>query len=341
MELTKRKQKILSSVVSGFITKGEPVGSKSIADEIGVSSATVRNEMADLIELGLLTQPYTSAGRIPSQKGLRVFIDTIATFDEMSEQDKGYISSYLAASSYDPEKLLKCVSKLLPIYTKYASVVSTPSGGASRVRAVQFVQISRRSAMLILMSSSGTIKNRVFHCNYDLSSEILRMFFKLFNEKLRDVNISNITIPYIQTLGSSFGEMSILAGPALVALLEAADETKVSEIIVSGQMNMIYYPELSYDDVRSLVSFLDKKEETTELLKQKPNKTTVLIGDESGMPELRNCTVVISRYNIDSIDAGGFAVVGPIRMDYEKVISAMIYISCEISEILTSLMEES
>lgn len=341
MQLTERKQRILSAVVSGFITNGEPVGSKSIADKIGVSSATIRNEMAELIELGLLEQPHTSAGRLPSQKGIRIYIDMINPTDELSDLEKRYFDSHLIASSYDSEKLLEGISRIIPQYTKGVSIVSTPNDGEAVVRAVQFVQISRRAAMLILMSSSGAIKNKMFYCDFDITNEIIRLFFRVFNEKLRNTKIAEITIPYIQTLGASFGEMSMLSSPALLALLEAAQEMIISQVMVSGQMNLIYYPELDYADVRNLIGFFEHKDELTRILNQNPLKVTVLIGREIGIKELDKCSAVITRYNVGDVNAGGIAAIGPIRMDYVKIISAMRYLSVRVGEILTSLMEES
>ena len=176
MELTPRKEKILSSVVTGYVRTGEPVGSKAIAEQIGVSSATVRNEMADLIELGLLEQPHTSAGRVPSQKGYREYVDRLMRVPALQEEEKRYLDSMLAGSAYDPERLLLRASQVLSGATRYAAAATTPSGATARVKGVQLVQTSRRTAMLLMMSTAGTMKSRVFHCDFDLTSEMLRVF---------------------------------------------------------------------------------------------------------------------------------------------------------------------
>ena len=169
MELTKRKQNILASIVDGYIRTGEPVGSKSIAEKAGVSSATVRNEMAELTELGLLEQPHTSAGRVPSQEGYREFVDALMQPETLTETEKLTIDAMLAKSAFDPERLLRGASKTLAAATRYLAVSTTPSGADAKIKAVQFVQTSRRTAMLIMMSSAGTMKNKVFHCDFDLS----------------------------------------------------------------------------------------------------------------------------------------------------------------------------
>ncbi len=337
MEMTPRKEKILSSVVRGFVKSGEPVGSKAIADEIGVSSATVRNEMADMIELGLLEQPHTSAGRVPSQRGYREYVDRLMEVPPLEDAEKRYFDSMLAGSAYDSDHLLLCACRLLSGVMRYAAVVTTPSGAAARVKAVQFVQTSRRTAMLLLMSSVGTMKTRMFRCDFDLTGEMLRMFFRVFNEKVVGKEVSEITPAFLQSMGVSLGNLYLLAGSALWALLEAARDTGKAEVLLSGQMNLLFYPELEH---RQVLDFLENGEELAGLLRGKPGKITALIGRESGRPELKDASLLVSRYSIDGQDAGALAVLGPTRMDYAKQTAVLRYLTGEVSRILTVLMRE-
>ena len=258
MELTPRKERILSSVVAGYIKSGEPVGSKAIADEVGVSSATVRNEMAGLIELGLLEQPHTSAGRIPSQKGYREYVDHLMKVPELKEEERRAFDSMLLSGSYDPEKLLGRASRLLSGVTRCVGIATTPSGDAARVKAVQFVQTSRRTAMLILMSSAGTMKNRVFHCDFDLTNDILRVFFRVFNGKLAGKAVADITPALLQGIGVSLGQMYVLMGAPMRALLEVARDTMGTEVFLGGQMNLLFYPELEHGGARRVMDFLEQ-----------------------------------------------------------------------------------
>ena len=222
MELTKRKQNILASIVDGYIRTGEPVGSKSIAEKAGVSSATVRNEMAELTELGLLEQPHTSAGRVPSQEGYREFVDALMQPETLTEAEKLTIDAMLAKSAFDPERLLRGAAKTLAASTRYLALSTTPSGADAKIKAVQFVQTSRRTAMLIMMSSAGTMKNKVFHCDFDLSNEIMRIFFRVLNERVTGRDVAEINRAFVQNLAISLGDMAILMSPALAALLEVA-----------------------------------------------------------------------------------------------------------------------
>lgn len=337
MEMTPRKEKILSSVVRDFVKSGEPVGSKAIAEEIGVSSATVRNEMAELIELGLLEQPHTSAGRIPSQRGYREYVDHLMRVPVLREEEERWFTSILAGSAYEPERLLLSVCRLLSSVTRYAAAVTTPSGMTARVKAVQFVQTSRRTAMLLLMSSAGTMKTRVFHCDFDLSGEILRVLFRLFNEKVTGKEVLEITPAFLQSMGASLGEMMVLAGPALQALLEAARDTVKTEVLTSGQMDLLLYPELEH---RQIMDFLERKEDVVSLLRQKPGRVSILIGSESQRPELKNASFLISRYAVEEQDVGALALLGPTRMDYARLTAILQYLTKEVGQMLTVLTRE-
>lgn len=340
MEMTPRKEKILASVVTGFVKSGEPVGSKAIADEIGVSSATVRNEMAELIELGFLEQPHTSAGRVPSQKGYREYVDRLMETPPLGEEEKRYLDSMLLTSAYDPERLLRGVSKVLAAVTRYAAVVTTPSGASAKIKAVQFVQTSRRTAMLILLNSAGAMQSRVFHCDFDLTSELVRMFFRVFNEKLAGKDVSEVTPALLQSMAVSLGQMYVLVGAPLRALLEAARDAMQTDLYLNGQMNLLFYPELELGGARRVMDFLERREDVVSLLRCKPGCVTVLIGRESGRPELSDSAVAVSRYQVNGQDAGAIAAIGPVRMDYAKLTVILRYLSDETGNMLTMLMRE-
>lgn len=340
MELTPRKERILSSVVAGYIKSGEPVGSKAIADEVGVSSATVRNEMAGLIELGLLEQPHTSAGRIPSQKGYREYVDHLMKVPELKEEEQRAFDSMLLSGSYDPEGLLGRASRLLAGATRCVGVATTPSGDAAQVRAVQFVQTSRRTAMLILMSSAGTMKNRVFHCEFDLTSDILRVFFRVFNGRLAGKDVSDITPALLQGIGVSLGPLYALMGAPMGALLEVAQDTMRTQVFLSGQMNLLFYPELEQTGVRPILDLLERREELAPLLRQRPGHVAIRIGRELGRPQLDRTSLAVDRYQVDGQDAGALAVLGPVRMDYPRVTAILQYAAAQVGRHLTVLMKD-
>lgn len=340
MELTLRKEKILSSVVTGFVKSGEPVGSKAIAEEIGVSSATVRNEMASLTEMGLLEQPHTSAGRVPSQRGYREFVDRLMEVPKLTPGERRWIDAQLAPALNDAEQLLLRAVDLAASVSKCTAAATTPGGAGAKVRAIQLVQTSRRTAMLLMMSSTGTMKNRVFRCDYDLTTDILRVFFRVFNENVTGKRVSDVTPAFLQGLGASLGEMYSLIGAPLRALLETARDTSRTETLLGGQMNLLFYPELEPGEARGILDLLENQEELSALLRQKPGRVTTMIGRECGRPELDAASMMVSRYAIEGQDAGAIAVIGPVRMDYPHITSVLKYLSDILSSQLTQLAGE-
>lgn len=340
MELTKRKQNILASIVNGYIRTGEPVGSKSISELVGVSSATVRNEMADLTERGLLEQPHTSAGRIPSARGYREYVDTIMAPQALSDAERYSLDSMLMKSAFDPERLLQGAADTLAVSTRCLAVSTSPSGVGAKIKAVQFVQTSRRTAMLILMTSAGTMKNKVFHCDFDLSNEIMRIFFRVINERVTGRYVDEIHRAFIQSLAISFNNLALLMSPALAALLEVAQETLHTEVSLSGQMNLLHYPEYHLSGVRRLMDLVEKPDAVCAMLEGKKNGTQIMIGPESESEALWDSSVISSRYSVGGRNAGAVAVIGPMRMDYAHVAAQTAYIAERVGEMLTGIMRE-
>ena len=340
MELSERKCKILAAIVDAYVRTGEPVGSKTLVLDLGVSSATIRNEMAELVELGLLEQPHTSAGRIPSQKGYRVYIDRLMKRQPISREEQLYLDGFLANEAYDPERLLDNASQTLAGITKFAAVSTTPSGSLADIRAVQFVQTSRRTAMVILLTSAGTMKNRVFRCEFDLSSEILRVFFRLMNERLAGKPVASVTPAMIQSMAASFGEMAMLMSAPLMAVLEVAQDSMEADVCLNGQMNLLFYPEFERGCARRVMDFLERPQELSRLLLEPQGGVHVMIGSEMGRPELRDSSVVVGRYSIAGQDAGAIGVIGPTRMNYAKLVSSIEYLAGSVSRMLTELLKE-
>ena len=340
MELSERKLRVLAAIVDAYVKTGEPVGSKVLAADLGVSSATVRNEMADLVEIGLLEQPHTSAGRIPSQKGYRLYIDRIMNRRPISEEEQRYLDGLLFSSAYDQQKLLEGVSQVLAGLTRFAAVSTAPSGRKADIRALQFVQTSRRTAMLILLTSAGTMNHQVFRCEFDLSPEILRVFFRVLNEKLAGVPVAAVTPAFIQTLAASLGELTVLMSSALMALLEAAQESVETEVRLNGQMNLLFHPEFERGNARRVMDFLERPQDLAQLLLQPQQEVRVMIGEETHHPELRDSSIIIAQYAIDGEKAGAIGLIGPTRMDYAGLIAKMEYLSRTVGRRLTELRQE-
>lgn len=329
---------MLSCVVKYYTDYGEPVGSKLIADEMGVSSATVRNVMAELTEQGLLEQPHTSAGRIPSPLGYREYLNSSLEDLPVNREEKLYFDSLLSSGAPDMENLLSKAATALA--SRHICAVTTPGGADAKIKAVQFVQLSRRTGMLILLSSAGTMKNRLFQCEFDLSPEIMRIFFRVFNEKVAGRSVAEITPAFVQSLAVSFGELSMLMTSALLSLFEASEETLRSDVVVKGQMNLLLQREFHPTSLRQMLELTQSQDEMRNLLTGRQGRLNVALGAETGCTALRDAGLVTAKYMVDGQDAGVFAVIGPMRMDYPKVISHLKYVSDYVGRTLTDFMRE-
>ena len=208
MELAERKKKILSYVIESYIRTGEPVGSKTLISETGldVSSATVRNDMADLTNKGYLIQPHTSAGRIPTQQGYRYYVDNVMNVKPMSQGSREYIQSVLSQSADSPESILQKAADLIAELTELVTVATTPSSVESRIRKISFVRTGSRTAMVVVMTSNGIIKTKLFRCEFIITDDLLEVFDKALNSLFAGVKLDSINMPFIQTAAAKFGE---------------------------------------------------------------------------------------------------------------------------------------
>lgn len=336
MELSLRQQKILKYIIQNYLELGEPVGSKAIAEIIGVSSATVRNEMAELTEKGFLEQPHTSAGRIPSGLGFRTHIKNKESEYVISLEEKIYFDTILSNS--DPEYILEKAADALS--GRYTCAVSTQGDANSIIKAVQFVQISRTSAMVILLSSSGTVKTRIFTTSFDLSQDILRIFFRVFNQEMMGLKVSYITSEFLKKLAFSYGELSALISSPLIAVYECAKETMQANVIVKGQTRLFVGSDLSKDSMIAVSEFLQSPEKFKSIFMSLPKQVCVIPAGDTLFPSLKDTGIVSSKYYINGKEAGVFALVGPARMDYPRVIAQMKYVSDYVGSTLTKFIKE-
>lgn len=344
--LSLRKLQVLAAVVDDYVATGEPVGSKSLAERLGVSSATIRNEMAALAQAGYLEQPHTSAGRIPSQRGYRMYVDHLMGDLTISPEEQLQLDRMLSLDAYEPEKLLENVSQVLASITRFAALSTTPSGSDAVIRGVQFVQTGRRTAMVILMLSSGIMKNRVFKCDFDLTPEMMRIFFRVLNERLAGMALTDVTPAFIQSLAMSMGELAIIMSSSLMAVLELARDSVEADIRLNGQMNLLFYPEFDSGRARRVMDFLESRQALCRLLFGEDGlagargHVRVLIGSESHRPELQDSSILIARYDIAGQPAGAIGILGPTRMDYRSLVAHLDYLSTSVGRMLTELMKE-
>ena len=341
MELADRKRKILRAIVEGYISTGEPVGSKTLLLETGinVSPATIRNDMADLTQNGYLYQPHTSAGRIPTQKACRYYIDNLMTLKPPSSRACDYISRKLSACADTPENLLKAAAELLSDYTGFAAVTTTPPGTDARVHRLHFIGTGRHTVMAVLVTTTGMVKSKLFRLNFVVTPEITDVLQKILNKALSGVPLQEMTKPFMQTVAATFPDLMLITPQALVAIMEMARQAQEIEICSSGQSRLLFMPDVSITAARGIISFLQSPEQISRLLLSAKNGLRILIGTECASPELLHSTVISARYEISGTTAGSIALFGPGRMDYAAAAGAVAYIAQTVGNLLDETID--
>ena len=341
MELTARKENILAAIVQSYVTTGEPVGSKFLITQTGlnVSSATVRNEMADLESKGFLIQPHTSAGRVPTQQGYRYYVDHLLKVTPVSQSGREYIASELSKNSDSPESILQCVADLLARLTDLVTFATTPDGEGSRIRKISFVQTGAHAAMAVVMASDGIIKTRLFRCEFLITPEILEVFDKALNETFAGVKLSSINQPFIQTVAARFGELSLFMPNVLTAIKDASQLAKDVSVYHGGYNKLMLVPDVNFIAARRLIGFLSNEHDLANMLEKLPPDMAVTLGSENSRVELSTSSVVSSRYFAGSAQSGVLALIGPLGMDYGRVISILECVTENVETLIGELVE--
>lgn len=341
MGLPDRKKLILAAIVENYITTGEPVGSKAICNmlDMSVSSATVRNDMSDLSEQGFLEQPHTSAGRIPTQLGYRYYIDNLMPDYELGEDERRCIDQKVDLRLGDPEQLLERAGEILVDFTNFAALSTTPADEYDVITKVEMVQVSLKTAIIVLLTSKGILKSKACRTDVAITPDYIETFYNVVKQNFLGKTLTDIGTAMIQTLVASLGNKALAMSPLLVTLSELASEASQSEIILGGQSNLLNYKEFD-SNAGELLDFLHKDEPLNQIISSTKNDLDVLIGDENIYRELANSSLIISRYRISGQDGGSIGIIGPIRMNYKKLIPSIRYLTGIVGKLLSEVYEE-
>lgn len=338
MLLDERKLKILQAIIRNYLETGEPVGSRTISKytTLNLSSATIRNEMADLEELGYILQPHTSAGRIPSDKGYRLYVDTLLE-DKVQEVED--MKELLIQKVDKIENLLQQVAKLLAINTNYATMVSSPHYKKKKVKFIQITELETNQLLTVIVLDGNIVKNKMLHIEESLSKETILRLNIVLNTFLQGLDLTEINLPIITKMKEQAGEYSGIVSDILDAIAQAIAEDHDPEIYTSGATNILKYPELS-DTVRAteLLYTLEEKKLLTELIQDKledeeTRGIQVYIGNETTVKSMQDCSVVTATYEIEQGVYGKIGIIGPKRMDYEKVVSTLQSLMAQLDDI--------
>lgn len=339
MGLALRKEKILSAVVEKYIESGEPIGSKALQTltDLGVSSATIRNELKALDDEGYLFQPHTSAGRVPTKAGYRYYIDNLMHPAILSERLRENIERGIRSGSQTPESILSRAVGVLAQLSDAAAAATTPSSDDARVHRIRFVSTGRHTSMAVLVASNGIVQSRLFRCEFVLTPQLLSMFDKAVNEEFAGVRLSDITKGFLQSAASGMGELTLFIPDVLVAIYDAVQSALEINVTVSGQTNLLFSDAYDFNGARNAIRFLGDTKSLSGLLNNS-RANTIYIGDESGIAELKDSAVIAARYEIGGSNAGAVAVIAPLRIDYKTIMSEVIFAAGCVSRAIGDLL---
>ena len=329
MDLDERKWKIFCAIIKTYLETGEPVGSRTISkyEDLNLSSATIRNEMADLEEMGLIIQPHTSAGRIPSDKGYRLYVDHLMEEREQEGREK---QELLIQRQDRLENLLKQVVKALATNTNYATMISAPRYHASKLKFIQLSIIDEEQLLAVVVSEGNIVKNRVLRMDHGLNNEMILKLNILLNTSLNGLAMEEINLGLITKLKEQAGIHSNVVSEVLDAVADAIQTEEGMEIYTSGATNIFKYPELSDSEKASeIINAFEEKNELATLINETMDSDNagtgiqVYIGNETPVRTMRDCSVVTATYELGHGIQGTVGIIGPKRMDYEKVVDSL------------------
>lgn len=341
MDLSERKEFILSSIIERYISTGEPVGSKYLAAifPFSVSSATIRNEMAYLFENGFLEQPHTSAGRVPSDKGYRYYIEKLLMNYTPSQADMFRVMSSIDHSEGDSDRVLSQGAEILSNLTGCVGIASTPQSENAVIKSVQTVPVSAKRVMVVVATSSGALKSRVAQLSKDVDYEIIDLFYKLSAANFIGVPVSEINRAKLQTAAFSLGSLSLDIAPILASFFDAVSDAAKTGVIVKGHSKLFVSPELHSDAV-DITELLGNSDALSVLFgNSADNDVELSIGGENFYSCFRHAAVVKASYKAGETGGGVLAVIGPTKMDYARIIPLVKYVSGAIGSLLTQAIE--
>ena len=336
MELTERKLKILQAIISDYVRSAEPVGSRTLSKrfDLGISPATIRNEMSDLEEMGYLTHPHTSAGRVPSDKAYRLYVNDLMQKHELSVAEKNLIAERLRGHVDEFEDTIKHAAKLLSEITNLTSFAMTPTKNEETLRFINLLPVDERTVVLMIVSESGKISNTALKLRVPYTEEGLQllaknMTYKFNGKRMTDVLKENI----ISHVESDIAAMSMLEENIMPSFMKTLEDMLHVNLYMDGLTNIFDIPE--YNDLtkaKNFLSLLDKKEDFTKKLLEREDGIIVTIGDENADDMMHDCSMITATYHVDGKMVGKIGVIGPTRMKYDEITSIIEYLTDNLND---------
>ena len=331
MDLTERKLKILQAIVGDFIYSAEPVGSRTISRkyDMGVSAATIRNEMSDLEDMGFLTHPHTSAGRIPSDRAYRLYVNSLMKKYELPEKEKQAIEKEISENMTELDKTIQHASNLLSRLTNLTAFAMTPNQDENKLKYVNILPVDERTVVLMIVAESGKVTNTAVRLKSQYDPKTLELLSKVLTHNYRGRSLSSIlTLDIIKDLESDIVSMGKVAENIIPSFISTLENMLNVDLYIDGLENIFSIPE--YNDINKAKVFMNmvsRKQELTKLLMNRKSGVIVTIGNENDDDIMKDCSLITATYCVDGHCVGKLGVVGPTRMKYDEVTSVVEFLT--------------
>ena len=343
MALNDRKIQILQAIINNYIETAEPVGSRTIAKKynLGISSATIRNEMSDLEEMSFILQPHASSGRIPSDMGYRLYVDHLMQKKELGEEEQRYLQSIISRDISQIDFLMEETAKALSVLTNYTTIISEPKGQRTRMKQIRLIPLDSVSVLLVIATEGNFIKNHVIKMGCVPTEEKIFDIGFCLNRLLQGCALREIDTLLVARMQEELWEYRELLPPILKAIETTMRSAEKVQLHMSGTKNILAFPEFAdIQKAKSLFQALEEKDVLVTLLEEsKNNDLQVLIGSENTVQSMQDCSVITATYKMGDNTRGTIGIVGPTRMDYSQVISVLNGMVQNIEKVLKNLSD--
>lgn len=337
-ELSSRKKQILKALIDAHIENGEPVGSKYLTSEGGIkySSATVRNEMSELEEMGYLLQPHTSAGRVPSKLGYRFYVDALMQAYSLTARELEELNHMQSMRMAELDKILNAAGKLISSMTNYTALAVKPRPSQCTVECFKTVFVDERNYVLSMIMSDRTVKSKYIHTPFDINDDILNRLCGVLNNTIASTASDKITLPLIMKMETDMGIHDFLISPVIKAVYEVCNSSDEGELKLEGVDRLLEYPEFTdIKKLRKLLNVLENKDDIMQLVESTDNDDmSIYIGGEDTESIVADSSMILQKLTVGGKVVGAIGVIGPRRMDYSKVVAMVKYLADSISEMM-------
>lgn len=335
MDMDERKLKILHAIVHDYISTAEPVGSRTIAKKynLGVSSATIRNEMADLEDMGYIEQLHSSSGRKPSDKGYRLYVDKMMHLHKLSPQEEYIIKNeFLNDALHEVDKIVRQATIVLSELTNLIGVVKAPSVMESRIKSVQLISVDSYNVVFVIVTDGGLIKNSLIRIKKPVTSESLNKINNLLNLRLKNLSINMINLEVINNLKKDLNGYEDIFDSIIPDLYDGLSDKDDKDVYFEGATNILEYPEFKdIDKAKKILSFVDNVSNMVDILGNK-GKMSIIIGKENNLEKAKECSIITAVYGIGDRPLGSIGVIGPTRIPYSKVVAILANLTNELNK---------